>query len=335
MGACDFPSTFMWGGREEADVPVRIPAAVSAEQRARFEEPALLAAHGNAEVEFGLSGRLQSLASFVATMRSDASGGGGNASFALSSGGGSIGASEPIAGAPRSLAAGAGATRRTVDEDDAVPTERVFTVGGDGAGLEPHVNGATYQALLHGHMLWIVAPPQAMLPADLLELRGYELIFALNALRLEPYHESKASLLTCTQTPGTAVYLPAGWARAAVAFGETVSLGVQETGWGAEWAAKAMAEEEAEEERARAQEECTAAAAAEAAEAAEAATQHTDSPVCMEPTAEEEEEAELEAEEARLDERTAAKPGTRERANPHIPVLLPGDEWTEEDLRQL
>ena len=29
-----------------------------------------------------------------------------------------------------------------------MPTERMFTVGGDGAGIVPHVDGAGYHALL-------------------------------------------------------------------------------------------------------------------------------------------------------------------------------------------
>ena len=45
-----------------------------------------------------------------------------------------------------------------------MPTERMFTVGGDGAGIVPHVDGAGYHALLHGHVLWIVVPPRAFCP---------------------------------------------------------------------------------------------------------------------------------------------------------------------------
>lgn len=234
MGACDFPQTWAWDGHDDDEsVPMRIDGAVTAEQRARFEPTALLAKHGLEKVAVGLSGEFQSLASFIAQMRSGESI--SNSSFAISSGSDSIGASEVLVGAPFSLAAGASA--RAVDRhadgggDVAMPTERMFTVGGDGAGIVPHVDGAGYHALLHGHVLWIVVPPAGFLPDALRNAQGYALVGEVGLVRAEAHHEAKPYLLTCTQMPGTAVFLPRGWGRATVSLGDTLSLSVREVGW--------------------------------------------------------------------------------------------------------
>ena len=48
-------------------------------------------------------------------------------------------------------------------------TKRVFSLGGDGAGLGLHAHGATFLALLTGQKLWFIAPPAAVLAPELLD----------------------------------------------------------------------------------------------------------------------------------------------------------------------
>ena len=64
-------------------------------------------------------------------------------------------------------------------------------------------------------------------------------------MRAEAHHEAKPYLLTCTQMPGTAVFLPRGWGRATVSLGDTLSLSVREVGMGYGWELTCAAEQRA------------------------------------------------------------------------------------------
>ena len=72
--------------------------------------------------------------------------------------------------------------------------------------------------------LWVAAPPGALLPSWLLDAHGHALANQLGRLRKLPYDDAKSYVITCTQQPGTAVYLPEGWSRATVSLGDTVAL---------------------------------------------------------------------------------------------------------------
>ena len=198
--ACDFPEEPSVG---DDLLPAKVPQVVTAKQRARYEVKELLAQQGAKTVEFGLSESRLTLADFVDRMQHETS---SNASFIVSS---DIGASDlPLRGAPQTLAGGA----------------HLLTIASDGAGLELHTHGASYLALLHGHLLWVAAPPGALLPSWLLDAHGHALANQLGRLRKLPYDDAKSYVITCTQQPGTAVYLPEGWSRATVSLGDTVAL---------------------------------------------------------------------------------------------------------------
>ena len=228
MGACDFPQTWAWDGHDDDEsVPMRIDGAVTAEQRARFEPTALLAKHGLEKVAVGLSGEFQSLASFIAQMRSGESI--SNSSFVPAAAQhwrfrGARGApflrrwrrrscSRPTCGRRRRRSDAHGQCSSAAT----APSYHTWTVG--------------YHALLHGHVLWIVVPPAGFLPDALRNAQGYALVGEVGLVRAEAHHEAKPYLLTCTQMPGTAVFLPRGWGRATVSLGDTLSLSVREVGW--------------------------------------------------------------------------------------------------------
>ena len=93
----------------------------------------------------------QALADFVAEMAHHSS---TNFSFAFDHQAG-IGQSLRFKGTPTSL--------------QGQNTKRVFSLGGDGAGLGLHAHGATFLALLTGQKLWFIAPPAAVLAPELLD----------------------------------------------------------------------------------------------------------------------------------------------------------------------
>lgn len=99
---------------------------------------------------------------------------------------------------------------------------RVFSLGSDGTGLGFHGHGASVFVLLTGEKRWAVAPPGSDLPPDVRpsttpDAHGKKLLGRLR------HGDAGSSLHWCTQTPGTAIYLPAGWLHATFNVGETVA----------------------------------------------------------------------------------------------------------------
>ena len=210
--ACDFPAAI-----SDDALPAVLLGVSTNEQRSEYAASELLTRHGTLEMVVGLMEEPATLESVLAQMRYETP---ANASMAWSRrGSSSLGASDIWAQLPMApLLAN-------------TPTNRLLAIGSDGAGLPLHRDGATLSSLLHGHVLWVVAPPGALLPSPLLAAHGHALLEELGRLRARPYDDAKRHLLTCTQAPGSAVYLPAGWARAAVHLGDAVALTVQQADW--------------------------------------------------------------------------------------------------------
>ena len=131
---------------------------------------------------------------------------------------------------------------------DAETVKRVFSLGGDGAGLGLHAHGETFLVLLHGQKLWFIAPPDAQLdpavhdPVHAQGIRLKRIVDSMEAAAQEATCEGGAGdacqstrststiaspLLQCLQEPGTALYLPKNWLHATVNVGDAVAFALQ------------------------------------------------------------------------------------------------------------
>lgn len=204
--------------------PALLPNAVSQKQRRYFKRANLLKRHRRTRMQaahpaYHILGEgnvegTRKLGDFVKDMPwLDAS----NASFVFDSDA-RIGRSVRLKGLPSELRSN---------------SKRVFSLGGDGAGLALHTHGATFLTLIYGQKLWLVAPPDAKLAPALRESvhgHGLKLKRAVDAIdEAQPAGTlTPASGITqCLQSPGTALYLPSDWFHATVNVGDAIAIGVQ------------------------------------------------------------------------------------------------------------
>jgi hypothetical protein len=89
----------------------------------------------------------------------------------------------------------------------------LLSLGGGGGGLPFHSHGDGWLAVVHGAKHWLLYPPGGMPPEarpvsqTLLSAAGW-------ARRVLPALPAELRPLQCTQAPGEALFVPAGWLHA-------------------------------------------------------------------------------------------------------------------------
>jgi hypothetical protein len=213
--ACDFAPSL---SDAEEGLPTILRNVSTPGQCEHFERGALLDEYGMMEVQTD-EGQRMPLESFVARMGWDTP---SNVSYAFDNVAGiGLVAMEGEEAAAAATAVYGDGLKRLLGPGS---MQRIFTLGGDGAGHALRASGATLLSLMQGYKLWIVAPPASRLPTFLVGPRGHELRRRLDELRSAVHESGKQYVLTCVQPPGSAVFVPGGWWRATINFGDAVAM---------------------------------------------------------------------------------------------------------------
>ena len=103
-------------------------------------------------------------------------------------------------------------------------TKRTLNIGDHGAGLPPHVHGASWLTAVFGAKKWYIWEPGGIaaeaVPDPLSSFGQWE-------RDVLPALGPKAMPMQCLQQAGETLYLPAGWVHATSNIGEGIAIGMQ------------------------------------------------------------------------------------------------------------
>lgn len=103
-------------------------------------------------------------------------------------------------------------------------TKRTLNIGDHGAGLPPHVHGASWLTTVFGAKKWYIWEPGGIaadaVPDPLSSFSQWE-------RDVLPKLDPKAMPMQCLQQSGETLYLPSGWVHATSNIGEGIAIGMQ------------------------------------------------------------------------------------------------------------
>lgn len=97
-----------------------------------------------------------------------------------------------------------------------------MTIGALGSGVVPHAHGNAWELLLTGRRKWILIPPGALGPRD--KVWKFQSTHVLEHWKTVSDFRKKGQGITVIQLPGEILFIPSGWAHAAINMAETVTV---------------------------------------------------------------------------------------------------------------